>query len=185
MKVKDRVYCTDHRQPSIFAKAMGLFRDQILRSPVRPGSPDLIEVLTSIILDQIQMDRDGEKIDQHLIKSNVYMLEGLYESDQEVEDEKLYLRLFEPYFLHTSAAFYREEGERLLKESDAGTYCKEAKRRIDEESDRCRSTLSEGTTAKIQRVVEDELIRHKMKGLIEMESGVHYMVDNDKFYELS
>ena len=130
------------------------------------------------------MDRDGEKIDQHLIKANVYMLEGLYESDQEVEDEKLYLRLFEPYFLDTSAAFYRSEGERLLKESDAGTYCKEAKRRIDEESDRCRSTLSESTTAKIQRVVEDELIRHKMKGLIEMESGVQFMIDNDKFYEL-
>ena len=185
LEAKDRVYCTDHRQPSIFAKAMGLFRDQILRSPVRQNSPHLIEVLTSIILDQIQMDRDGEKIDQHLIKSNVYMLEGLYESDQEVEDEKLYLRLFEPYFLHTSAAFYREEGERLLKESDAGTYCKQAKKRIDEEGDRCRSTLSESTTAKIQRVVEDELIRHKMKSLIEMESGVQYMVDNDKFYELS
>lgn len=163
---------------------MGLFRDQILRSPVRPESPDLIEVLTSIVLDQIQMHRDGERINSHLIKSNVYMLEGLYESDQEVEDAKLYLRLFEPYFLQTSAMFYREEGERLLKESDAGTYCKEAKRRIEEESDRCRSTLSESTTVKIQRVVEDELIRHKMKGLIEMDSGVQYMVDNDKLYEL-
>lgn len=181
---QDRVYCTDHRQPSIYAKAMGLFRDQILRSPVRQNAPALIEILTSIILDQIQMDRDGEKIDQHLIKSNVYMLEGLYQSDQEVEDEKLYLQMFEPYFLNTSAEFYRQEGERLLKESDAGTYCREAKRRIDEESDRCRSTLSESTTVKIQQVVEDELIRHKMKGLIEMESGVQFMVDNDKFHEL-
>lgn len=103
---KDRVYCTDHRQPSIYAKAMGLFRDQILRSPIRPQSATLIEVLTSIILDQIQMDRDGERIDQHLIKSNVYMLEGLYESDQEVENEKLYLRQFEQAFLDTSAVFY-------------------------------------------------------------------------------
>jgi len=178
------VYCTDHRQPSIFAKAMGLFRDQILRSFDRPNGTMLAECLTKVILDQIQMDRDGEKIDQHLIKANVYMLEGLYQSDQEVEEEKLYLKMFEPYFLETSAAFYREEGERLLKESDAGTYCKEAKRRIDEESDRCRSTISEATTSKIQRVVEDELIRHKMKGLIEMDSGVQYMIDNDKLYEL-
>ena len=130
------------------------------------------------------MDRDGEKIDQHLIKANIYMLEGLYESDQEVEDEKLYLRLFEPYFLRTSADFYQKEGERLLKESDAGTYCEEATRRLEEESDRCRSTLSDSTAVKIQRVVEDELIRHKMKGLIEMDSGVQYMVDNDKLHEL-
>lgn len=130
------------------------------------------------------MDRDGESIDQYLIKSNVYMLEGLYETEKEIEDEKLYLSAFEKTFLERSAAFYKEEGERLLKESDAGTYCKHAKRRIDEESDRCRSTLSEATAPKIQRVVEDELIRNKMKGLIEMDSGVRYMIDNDKFNEL-
>lgn len=181
---KDRVYCTDHRQPSIFAKSMGLFRDQILRTPVRQGAPNLLEILTRIILDQIQMDRDGESIDQHLIKSNIYMLEGLYESEQEVEEEKLYLHSFERSFLQQSAEFYREEGERMLKESDAGQYCRHAKRRIDEESDRCRSTLAESTTPKIQRVVENELIRNKMKGLIEMDSGVQFMVDNDKFHEL-
>lgn len=182
IKEQDRVYCTDHRQPSIFAKAMGLFRDQILKSQMH--STLLVDTLTGIILDQIQMDRDGENIDQFLIKANIYMLEGLYESDQEVEEEKLYLKLFEQRFLHTSALFYREEGDRLLKESDAGTYCKEAKRRLDEESDRCRSTISESTAPRIQRVVEDELIRHKMKGLIEMDSGVKHMIENDKFYEL-
>ena len=47
----DRVYCTDHRQPSIFAKSMGLFRDQILRTPTKPDQPNLLEVLTRIILD--------------------------------------------------------------------------------------------------------------------------------------
>lgn len=164
---------------------MGIFRDQILRTPVRADMPSLLEVLTRIILDQIQMDRDGEKIDQYLIKSNIYVLEGLYESELEVEDEKLYLTSFERDFLVSSAGFYREEGERLLKESDAGTYCRHAKRRLQEESDRCRSTLSESTTPKIQRVVEDELIRHKVKGLIEMDSGVQYMVDNDQIQQLS
>ncbi|KAK5115470.1 hypothetical protein LTR62_001129 [Meristemomyces frigidus] len=181
----DRVYCADHRQPSIFAKSMGLFRDQILRTPVNANQSNLLEVLTRIILDQIQMERDGESIDPFLIKSNVYMLEGLYESDQEAEDEKLYLRSFEHDFLVRSAEFYREEGARLLKESDAGTYCRHAKRRIDEENDRCRSTLTEGTSPKIQRVVENELIRNKMKGLIEMDSGVAFMVDNDKLHELN
>ncbi|GAB7360972.1 hypothetical protein MBLNU230_g0955t1 [Neophaeotheca triangularis] len=182
----DRVYCTDHHKPSIYARSMALFRDQVLQFPIRPQDslPSLLHVLTHIILDQIQMDRDGENVDQHLIKANVYMLEGLYISDREVEDEKLYVSTFEQAFLRTSATFYKEEGERLLKESDAGSYCKHAKRRIDEESDRCRSTLSESTTHKIQRVVEDELIRHKMKALIEMESGVHFMVDNEKYDEL-
>lgn len=180
----DRVYCTDNRQPSIFAKSMSIFRDQILRTPIRSGADDLLQYLTNLILDQISMDREGESIDSSLIKSNIYMLEGLYESQQEIEEEKLYIKSFEADFLERSARFYREEGERLLTEADAGTYCKHAKRRIDEESDRCRSTLSESTAPKIQRVVEDELIRHKMKGLIEMDSGVRYMIDNDKYNEL-
>ncbi|CAK3909420.1 SCF ubiquitin ligase subunit [Lecanosticta acicola] len=180
----DRVYCTDTRQPSIYTKSMFLFRDQILRTAVRQNQPDLLEIVTRIILDQISMDRDGEAIDKFLIKAVIYMLEGLHETDQEVEEEKLYLRVFEEQFLEQSRQFYQQEGERLLKESDAGTYCHHAKRRIDEESDRCRSTLSETTAPKIQKVVEDELIRHKMKGLIDMDSGVLYMVENDKFNEL-
>lgn len=164
---------------------MSVFRDQILRS-IDGGKDEnsLLDILSHIILEQIQMDRDGDAIDKSLIKSNVYMLEGLYESELESEDQKIYLQSFEPMFLERSAQFYREEGERLLKESDAGAYCHHAKRRIDEESDRCRSTLSESTSPRIQRVVEDELIRHKMKGLIEMDSGVQHMVNNDKFNEL-
>ena len=105
MAKKDRVYCADHRQPSIFAKSMGLFRDQILRTPVKTDLPTLLDILKRIILDQIQMDRDGEAINPHNIKANVYMLEGLYQSEQEVEDEKLYLMSYEQDFLETSAAF--------------------------------------------------------------------------------
>ncbi|QIW98907.1 hypothetical protein AMS68_004425 [Peltaster fructicola] len=180
----DRVYCTDHRQPSIFAKSMSIFRDQILRTPARSNMATLLEILTSIVLDQIQMDRAGEKIDQYLIKSNIYMLEGLYENEREAEDDKLYLTRFEQEFLDTSQNFYREESERLLKDSDAGAYCSHVKRRIQEENDRCRSTLSESTTSKIQKVVEDEMIRHKISNLIDMESGVKYMVDNDQMQQL-
>lgn len=168
---------------------MSLFRDCILSATASKSDDDEItsylNVLNTIILDQIHMDREGDHIDKSLIKSNVYMLEGLFQSEQEVEDEKLYLTAFENLFLTESAKFYQEEGERLLKESDAGTYCRHAKKRIDEEQDRCRSTLSESTTPKITQVVEDELIRNKMKSLIEMESGVQYMVNNDKHDDLS
>lgn len=186
--LKDRVYCADTRKPSIFTKAMCLFRDQILRSPITPPQTDnrtFLDLLNYIIMDQIHMDREGEHTDRSLIKANIHMLEGLFDHDIEAEDEKLYLRSFEEAFLAESANFYRLEGERLLQESDAGTYCRHTKRRIDEEQDRCRSTLSESTTPKITKVVEDELIRNKMKSLIEMESGVQFMVNNDKYTDLA
>jgi cullin 3 len=165
---------------------MGCFREQILRSRITTGDDmaDLLSILNSVILDQVQMDRDGVAIDKHLIKANVYMLEALYTTEQELEEEKLYLRFFEEQFLQTSAEFYRQEADRLLKETDAGTYCRHAKSRLDEESDRCRSTLSEGTAPKIQAVVEAELIQNRIKALIDMDSGVRYMIDNDKLADL-
>lgn len=130
------------------------------------------------------MEREGDMVDRNLIKPCVYMLEGLYESTNENDDERLYLTSFEGDFLAASRDFYRLEGERLLRESNAGSYCRHTRKRINEEGDRCRSTLSQTTAPKITRVVEDELIKNKMRGLIEMDSGVKYMVDNDRLEDL-
>ena len=184
---KDRVYCIDQRRPSIYASAMMLFRDYVLRSQLDPtdGSLNMLAILNRIILDQVHMDRAGDVIDKHLIKSCVYMLEALYESPAENEDEKLYITSFEFSFLTASREFYKQEGDKLLRESNAGTYCKHVRRRISEEQDRCRSTLSESTQPKIEAVVLDELVQHKIKEIVEMDSGVKFMIDNDRIEELS
>ena len=144
----------------------------------------MLTVLRSIILEQIAMDRDGDPIDKTLIKSCVYMLEGLYESPAELEHERLYLTSFEQTFLLASRDFYEAEGVRLLREADASSYCRHATRRIREETDRCRSTLSESTTPKVVAVLESALIKDKLRELINMESGVKQMVDNDRYQDL-
>lgn len=167
--------------------AMGLFRDHVLRSSTSDNNaaPTLLDVLVSVILDQVRMERAGDIIDKHLIKSCVHMLEGLYESPSEQEDQKLYLTSFEDMFLDASRSFYQDEAERTLDYADAGSYCRHAKRRIDEEIERCGSTLSELTTRKIQTVVEDELVAKKIREVIEMDSGVRYMVENNKLEDLT
>ena len=164
-----------------------LFRDSVLRSRLDPNdeSMNMLSILNRVVLDQIQMERAGDMIDKHLIKSCVYMLEALYDTPDENEDEKLYVTSFESDFLQASREFYQKEGEKLLRDSDAGTYCKHVRRRITEEQDRCRSTLSETTQPKIENVVLDELVNHKIKEVIEMESGVKFMIDNDRIEELS
>ncbi|OCL06578.1 Cullin-domain-containing protein [Glonium stellatum] len=182
----DRVYCADHRRPSIYSAAMVLFRDDILRSdPSDHSDMDVLSILNHVILEQIRMERDGDVIDKHLIKDCIYMLEGLYDSEIEAEEQRLYVTSFEEDFLASSREFYMAESELMLRESDAGAYCRHARRRIFEEQDRCRSTLSETTTLKIEKVVEDELIKNRIHELIEMESGVRYMIDNDLLEELS
>lgn len=165
---------------------MVLFRDEILRSPVSDHDERLLlGLLNHVILDQIQMERDGDVIDKHLIKSCVWMLEGLHEDDTEAEEQRLYNVSFEREYLESSRGFYKSESELLLRESDAGAYCRYARRRIYEEDERCKQTLLDGTGPKIQKVVEDELIKNRIHELVEMESGVRYMIDNDRIEELN
>ncbi|KAH8727905.1 Cullin [Phaeosphaeriaceae sp. PMI808] len=182
----DRVYCTDHRRISIYNAAMILFRDQILRSPIsHTDTRTILALLNHIFLDQIQMERDGDVIDKHLIKSCVWVLEGLHEDDSESEDQRLYNTSFEKEYLESSRTFYRRESELLLRDSDAGAYCKHARRRLYEEDERCKQTLLESTGSKIQKVVEDELIKNRIHELVDMESGVRFMINNDRIQELN
>jgi len=182
----DRVYCADHRRPSIYNAAMVLFRDEILNSKISPtDARAILNLLNNIILDQIQMERDGDVIDKQLIKSCVYMLEGLHEGEIEAEDQRLYNTSFEVEYLDTSRAFYREESELLLRDAHAGAYCKHARRRIYEEDERCKQTLLDTTGPKIQKVVEEEMIKFRIHELVEMESGVRFMIDNHRLEELN
>ena len=164
---------------------MGQFRDYVLRTAV-PSNEDLTigMVLNSVILDQIRMEREGDFIDTTLIRSCVYMLEGLYGTGEE-EATKLYLTSFEPTYLAASETFYASEGASILAEADAGTFCRHAKKRANEEQDRCRSTLSTLTLPKIKAVVENNFIKKNIREVVALEgSGVRYMLDNDRLNEL-
>jgi len=167
---------------------MGQFREYVLRTPLQlepDQSISIAEVLNSVILDQVRMDREGDIVDRSLLKSCIYMLEGLYETEEEEESLKLYLTSFEPAFLRASEEFYRQEGSTMLLDADAGTFCRHAKKRVAEEEDRCRSTLSPLTLGKIKTVVETELIKNHLREVIVLEnSGVKYMIDNDRVNEL-
>lgn len=165
---------------------MAQFRDFVYRAFL-PSQNDVTVagILFSVILDQIKMQRDGDEINKTTIRSCIYMLEGLYETEMEDESTKLYLTEFEPAFLSATRDFYRAEGASLLQDADAGTFCRHAKKRVKEEQDRCRSTLSKLTTDKVQKVVETELIQANIGEVIRMEnSGVKYMLDNDRLSEL-
>lgn len=160
---------------------MGLFRDHILRNP----QYKIGRALNTVILDQIKMERDGDIIDHATIRSCVYMLEALYETEDENESEKVYLTSFEGEFLSASTAFYAAEANRLLRECDAATYLRKADKRLREEYSRSHDTLSTLTEPKIRAVVEEQLIARNIKDVMEMDgSGLRFMLDNDRFGDL-
>jgi cullin 3 len=184
----DRVYCSDNRKASIFTTSMGLFRDHILRSQLAATGPDLItfDILNSVILDMISMERDGDVINKAIIRSCIYMLEGLYESDEENESEKLYLTTFEPAFLNASREFYQKECTALLRDSDASTWLRQTRKRLTEEETRTQTTISMLTSQKIAKVVEAEMISSHLSEFLAMEgSGIKAMIGNDRYEDLT
>jgi cullin 3 len=184
----DRVFCSDNHRPSIFTTAMGLFRDHILRANMLSTGGDLVhfDILNAVILDQIQMEREGDVIDKNLIRSCVYMLEGLYETDEDREKEKLYLTVFEPEFLKTSVVFYQNECLSLLRQANASIWLRQTQKRLLEEADRCRTTISPLTEFKIAKVIDNELIASRLQEFIALEgSGVKAMIDNDRYEDLT
>ncbi|KAL2193761.1 Cullin [Corynascus similis CBS 632.67] len=188
----ERTYVAESRRPSIFAATIGLFRDHILRNDLGGASEQLdqpfiiFDILNAVVLDLINMERDGDIIDRNLLRQITSMLEALYETDEEIENTKLYLTVFEPRFLSASQEFYRNECEKLLREGNASAWLRHTQRRLREERDRCETTLSILTTDKIASVVEQELILVKLNDFLAMEgSGMKSMIDNDRYEDLS
>ena len=190
------MYCDEQRKLKIFPLTMGLFRDQILHAPIpsilyakipepKPATITVLNVLITVVLAQIELERGGDIVDKNLIRSCMYMLEGLYETDEEVEDTQLYLTHFEPEFIRTSRIYYKEEAQRLLKSMDAGSFCRHTRHRLAEEDRRCGPTIPKTTVAKIIEVIDNEMIREAIKEVIGMPgSGVEFMLDNHRIHEL-
>ncbi|CAK7271299.1 hypothetical protein SEPCBS57363_004545 [Sporothrix epigloea] len=199
----------DSNRPFIYAMTIGLFRDQILSlrlpqnmvdgdsniiartGPNNDGAkgarqfPKIYNILSSVLLDQINMDRDGEIVDRPLLRSCVAMLEALYETDEELEDGKLYLIFFEPEFLEATESYYRKECDRLVSDGDTRVWLRQTRRRLQEEQDRCGHTVSQETMQKTVKVLEQELIaRHLNEFLLMDGSGLKAMIDTDRYEDL-
>ncbi|KAK4116550.1 Cullin-domain-containing protein [Canariomyces notabilis] len=188
----ERIYTAESKQPSIFATTIGLFRDHILRNSLGSAAEQLdqpftiFDIVNAVMLDLINMERDGDIIDRSLLRQISSMLEDLYETDDEIENTKLYLTVFEPRFLSASEAFYRKECEKLLREANASTWLRHTQRRLVEEQERCGTSLSILTSDKIASVVEKELISARLDDFLAMEgSGMKSMIDNDRYEDLS
>ncbi len=177
----------EHRRPPVYATTIGLFRDNILRGNLgATGSNyEVFDILNATIIDQINMEREGDVIDKALLRSCVSMLEGLFETDAESELERLYITVFEPYLVRTSHEFYRVECEKLLREADASAWLRQTQRRLAEETARCQTTISPLSEQKIASVVDEELITKHLDEFLQLEgSGIRAMIDNDRVEDL-
>ena len=185
----DRLAQANHQRPSIFNTTLGKFRDSVLRAPMEVAETKTspLVILTSVILDMIRMEREGDVIDKTLVRGCVRLYEMLHDKDTEIDAEKLYLIILEPQFLADSRKFYNDECAKLLSNGDASIWLRETRRRLKEEEERC-STMLQGdlTQKKLQAVVQEELIKAHLQEFIDLEgTGLKGMIDNDRFEDLS
>lgn len=194
---KDRVYSRTADVPEIWDAGYNLFVKHILKAPIS-------QHISSAILTQIQIERDGYPINRSAVKECVDVLLLLRAEDG--AGPSVYKRDLEPAILKESEVFYKGEGERLLESCDAAEYLRrvgistfpiflrdaertiisQVESRFESEESRTHHYLSPQTSLPLRKILERDLLTHNLSTIIDMpNSGLDIMIDTDKMDHLA
>ncbi|KAG2070418.1 Cullin-domain-containing protein [Suillus decipiens] len=117
--------------------------------------------LAGAILRLIERQRNGETIDQGLVKKVVdsFVSLGLDESDINKASLDVYREHLETPFLDATEKYYEQESDAFLAESSVSDYLKKAEERLKEEEDRVDRYLNTDTRKQLVSKCEHVLIR--------------------------
>ncbi|KIK69633.1 hypothetical protein GYMLUDRAFT_34019 [Collybiopsis luxurians FD-317 M1] len=117
--------------------------------------------MASAVLRLIEQQRNGETIDQGLVKKVVdsFVSLGLDETDTNKACLDVYREHFETPFIDATEKFYKKESESFLAEYSVSEYLKKAEERLKEEEDRVDRYLNTQTRKALISKCEQVLIR--------------------------
>ncbi|KAJ0056410.1 hypothetical protein NL108_006891, partial [Boleophthalmus pectinirostris] len=147
----DRTYVLQNSLlPSIWDTGLELFRTHIVSdAAVQKRTVDGI-------LEQIELERNGETVDRSLLRSLLGMLSDL----------QVYKEAFEEKFLSETNRLYAAEGQRLMQERDVPEYLHHVARRLEEENDRIVSYLDQSTQKPLISCVEKQLLGEHLTAVL-------------------
>ena len=139
--------------------------------------------LAGAVLRLIERQRNGETIDQGLVKKVVdsFVSLGLDEGDINKVSYEVYKEHFEVPFLDATERYYRKESETFLAENSVPDYLKKAEERLREEEDRVERYLNTNTRKGLISKCEHVLIREHAEKMWESFQG---LLDYDKDEDL-
>ncbi|KAF8073803.1 Cullin [Lyophyllum atratum] len=139
--------------------------------------------LASAILRLIETQRNGDTIDQGLVKKVVdsFVSLGLDDSDPNKACLDIYKEHFETPFIEATEAYYKKESEAFLAESSVSDYLKKAEERLKEEEDRVERYLNTQTRKALISKCEHVLIREHSELMWE---SFQQLLDFDKDEDL-
>lgn len=164
----DRTYVLQNSLlPSIWDTGLELFRTHIVSdTAVQKRTVDGI-------LEQIELERNGETVDRSLLRSLLGMLSDL----------QVYKEAFEEKFLNETNRLYAAEGQRLMQERDVPEYLHHVARRLEEENDRIVSYLDQSTQKPLISCVEKQLLGEHMTAILH--KGLSTLLDENRVTELA
>ncbi|KAF9263079.1 Cullin repeat-containing protein [Marasmius fiardii PR-910] len=117
--------------------------------------------LTGAILLLIERERNGETIDQNLVKKAVDSLVPLGVDDSDISKVCLnaYTEHFENPFMEATESYYKKESESFLAQKSVSEYLKKVEERLKEEEDRVDRYLNPHTRTALISKCEHVLIR--------------------------
>lgn len=163
----DRRYVIQTPARSIWDVGLALFRQHVV------SHPEVQQRVVQSLLHQIETDRRGEMVERPLLASQLRMLSAL----------QMYVTVFQRPFIDATSAFYQEEGERLLSQSEVPAYLRHVEARLTEESDRCTHYLDQQTRRPLLAAVERELVERHLETVLER--GFDDMVAGQRVAELA
>ncbi|KAI0317673.1 Cullin-domain-containing protein [Amylostereum chailletii] len=138
--------------------------------------------LAGAILRLVEQQRNGETIDQGLVKKVVdsFVSLGIDESDINKASLEIYKEHFETPFLDATEKYYKLESEAFLAENSVSDYLKKAEERLREEEDRVERYLHTNTRKLLIAKCEHVLIREHSELMWEsFQSLLDYDKDED------
>ena len=133
--------------------------------------------LSNAVLKMISQERNGEIVDQDLIKDVVdsFVSLGLDHADLDKECLDIYKEHFEAAFLSATESYYKTESEAFLSVHSVSEYLKKAEDRLREEENRVERYLHHETrkdlVSKCEYVLISELMRDRFPSLLDSDKN--------------
>lgn len=180
IKIKDvlmfveKNYITPNRKQPVYQMAIQIFRSNLVYHPnIRPR-------LRTILLENVELERNGMLIDRSTMKVILMMLEEL-----SIDGINVYEAEFEKHFIEASKEYYHQESQEFLSQNSCPSYLLKAESRISEEFLRSRNYLCQSTSPRLKAVMDNEYIEQHAKTLVDMEgSGLYNLFHDDKHEDI-
>lgn len=127
----------------------------------------------------INLERQGEHIDQDLVKGVIEMF-----IDLGIGNLNVYATEFEECFLPATTDYFVRQASGWLSEDSFPEYIRKAEGALNAEEQRVTDYLHRSTQPKLKHAVIQALLAQPQAQLMEKETGVVYLLDNNKREDL-